>query len=132
MQPNLDTPKEQWSPSSKQAKLLEAAITPDVGRTITAICEEAGVSRVSFWRWYKKDKDFREAWNGIWREAIDRHMPSVVAWQVKKATDGDTQAARLISDLSGKMIKQVDVTSGGEKLNIVGIEVVPAEKGEEE
>jgi hypothetical protein len=116
------TKKDIWKPRPKQKKLLEAAQVPELNRTVTAICDEAGIKRNTFYTWIKKDEDFRNAWNEVWEWAIDRHMPSVVAAQLKKAQGGDTYAARYLSDLSGRMIRNIDVKSGGEVLKAyVGI-----------
>ncbi len=105
-----------WKPKPKQKKLLEAAQTPGLKRTISAICKEAGIVAKTFYNWLEKDEDFRNAWHSVWEWQIDRYMPSVVSAQVKKAQDGSTQAARYLSDVSGKMVKKLDVTSKGEKL----------------
>ena len=105
-----------WKPKPKQKKLLEAAQTPGLKRTISAICEEAGIVTKTFYNWLEKDEGFRDAWLSVWEWQIDRYMPSVVAAQVKKAQGGSTQAARYLSDVSGKMVKKVDLTSKGKTL----------------
>ncbi len=49
-------------------------------------------------------------------------MPGMVAAQVKKALQGDTQAVKYLSELSGRMVRNVDIKSGGEILKAyVGI-----------
>ena len=106
----------EWYPKPKQKRLLEAAITPGVDKTITAMCKEAHVAVKSYYNWYSKDEGFRKAWQKIWEVGIDRYMPSIVAAQVKKAHDGSTLAARFLADLSGRMQKKIDVTSGGQPL----------------
>ena len=111
----------EWSPTPKQRAVLEAAMTPGVDRTITAICEEAGIVRKTLYNWFKKDADFVNAWNTVWETAIYRYMPSVVAGQHKKALQGNTAAARFIAELGGKMIRKVDITSDGEKIRFVGV-----------
>ena len=99
------TEKDKWKLKPKQKKVLEAAQTPEFNRTITAICEEAGIKRNTFYTWIKKDEDFRKAWNEVWEWGIDRYMPGMVAAQVKKALQGDTYAVKYLSELSGRMIK---------------------------
>lgn len=108
------TELDKWHPKPKQRKVLEAALTPEYNRTITAICEEAGIKRQTFYNWIKKDEKFREAWNKVWEWSIDRYMPGMVSAQVKKALTGDTAAAKYLSELSGRMVKNVDIKSGGE------------------
>lgn len=99
-----------WKPKPKQKKLLEAAQTPGLNRTIFAMCKEAGIVTKTFYNWYEKDEDFKKAWLSVWEWQIDKYMPSVVAAQVKEAQGGSTQAARYLSDVSGKMVKRVDLT----------------------
>lgn len=89
-----------WMPTPKQAAVLEAAQEAGLNRTITAICDTAGVTRKSFYQWLK-DEDFQTAWRSVWQDALGRHLPGVVAAQVAKALEGDTPAARLVADLAG-------------------------------
>lgn len=113
---------DKWKPKPKQKKVLKAALKPEYNRTITAICEEAEIQRQTFYTWIEKDEGFRNAWNEVWEWSIDRYMPSMVAAQIKKAQDGDTAALRVLSDLSGRMKRIIDVTSGGKEIKAyVGI-----------
>lgn len=108
-----------WKPKPSQKRMLKAATTPGIKRTITAMCDEARIGRNTFYRWLEKDADFKHAWDTIWYIAIDQYMPSIVAGQIDKAIkERDTQAAKYLADLSGKMIKKVDHTSGGDKIKI--------------
>ena len=113
---------DKWKPKPKQKKVLEAAQKPDFNRTITAICEEAEIQRQTFYTWIKKDEDFRKAWNEVWKWGIDRYMPGMVAAQVKKALQGDTYAVKYLSELSGRMIRNVDITSEGKRIFKVSID----------
>ena len=110
----MNKPQQKWKPRGKKKKLLEVAQIPGLNRTLTALCKEAGVSRTSFYNWVEKDEDFRSAWNTVWELAIDKYMPSVVAAQVKEAQDGSTPAAKYLSELSGKMKREIDVNLGGD------------------
>jgi len=49
--------------------------------------------------------DFKAAWEGIWSSSIRRHLSGIVAAQIHKALEGDTQAARLLFEASG-VLKQ--------------------------
>ncbi len=91
----------EWTPTLKQAALLEAAQEAGLNRSITLMCTAAGVDRTSFYRWLRNDPEFAAAWRSVWRDAIGRHLPGVVAAQLAKALDGDTSAARLVADLAG-------------------------------
>lgn len=90
-----------WTPTPKQAAVLEAGQEAGLNRSISAICEAAGVDRKSFYNWINRDQDFKAAWENIWAHSIRRHMPGVVAAMIAKAQDGDVPAARLIADLAG-------------------------------
>ena len=98
----------------KQKKLLRAAQTPGLNRTITALCEEVGINRTTFYNWMDKDEDFKKAWNEVWEWAIDQYMASVVAAQVKEAQDGSTPAAKYLADLSGKMKRDLNLHLDGD------------------
>ena len=95
-----------WRPKPKQRAVLEAAQKAGIDRSITAVCEDAGVPRTTFYRWLDNDAGFGAAWNGVWHGAIERHMPTIVSAMIMKARKGDTAAARLIAELAGVM-KQV-------------------------
>jgi hypothetical protein len=100
-----------WRPKPRQKRILEAAQTAGFDRTITAICEEAKVPRRTFYYWLEKDPCFADAWDKVWRRAIVRHMPSVVAAMALKARKGDVGAGRLIADLAGAVKQIHEVTS---------------------
>lgn len=104
-----------WIPTPKQAAALEAAQEAGLNRSITTICEAAGVDRRGFYRWLDSIPEFKAAWEDIWHGTIKRHMPGVVAAVVTKAQDGDIPAARLLADLAGitKQRIEADLTHGG-------------------
>lgn len=98
-----------WRPTPKQRAALEAAQDAGLDRSITTICEAAGVDRRGFYRWLEKDADFRAAWDDIWRGSIRRHMPGVVAAMVAKAQqEGDVPAARLLADMAGLTKQRIE------------------------
>ena len=98
----------EWAPSPKQAAVLEAAQEAGLGRSISAICEAARVDRTSFYRWLRKDPQFTAAWKDVWRGALNRHLPGVVAAMLEKAQQGDVPAARLVADLAGLLATRMD------------------------
>ena len=98
----------EWHPTPRQSAVLEAAQDAGIGRTISAMCEAAGVDRSQFYRWMRKDPQFAATWRTIWQDAIGRHLPGIVAAQVAKALDGDTPAARLLADLAGLLTTRMD------------------------
>lgn len=103
--------------------MLDAAQETGTSRTITALCEEAGVDRSLFYRWLRQDPNFRAAWEDTWRSSIKRHLPGVIAAQLDRALNGDTKAARLIADVAG-LIKQKLEHSGEVTQRVISIEVV--------
>ncbi len=90
-----------WTPTPKQAAVLEAAQEAGLNRSISAICEAAAVDRKSFYRWLKADPDFKSAWEELWQGSIRRQMNGVVAAMIARALVGDVPAARLVADLAG-------------------------------
>ena len=112
----------EWSPTPKQRVLLDVAASGEK-TSITAICKEAKVERQTIYKWFK-DPDFMKAWNDTWIAPIERHLPSMTAAQIKKAEKGNTNAYAKLIEATGKMVRRIDLTSGGEPLPIVGIEVV--------
>ncbi len=105
---NLTQKDTEWRPTPKQAKVLLAAMEIGTDRTITKVCEEAGVARKTWYRWMAKDPKFEEAWNNQWETMLDRHMNAIAAAQINKARTGDTAAARLTAELAGKLKNRVE------------------------
>ena len=107
----------EWKPNRRQKKVLDAAQEAGINRTITQTCEEAGVPRRTFYNWLVEE-GFAEAWDKVWRCAITRHLPSIVAALVSKARKGDVPAARLLADMAG-VVKQVHEVSSPEGMTIM-------------
>jgi hypothetical protein len=118
-----------WKPTPRQRRVLEAAQKVGLDRTITAVCNEAGVNRRTFYRWLEKNKDFHDAWDNVWRRTITKYMPSVVAAMASKAKKGNVSAAKLLADLSGKLTKQFELTHKGQ-VTIETIEVTKTYESE--
>lgn len=97
-----------WAPTPKQAAVLDAAQEAGLNRSISTICDRAGVDRKSFYNWINRDSHFKATWEEIWTHSIRRHMPGVVAAMIAKAQDGDVPAARLIADLAGVTRQRID------------------------
>jgi hypothetical protein len=101
---------------AKQIRLLETALEAGFHRNITAICSDAGVSRVTFYRWMD-DPQFRDAWEGLWKRMAARHLPSAVSAIVAKAQKGDVSASRLLAEMAGVLKQQVEQT-GTQRIEI--------------
>lgn len=92
-----------------QIAVLEAALEPGAKKDIRAICKSAGVDHATFYRWLNDDEVFSNAWANLWKDAIGRHLPGIVASMVDKAQSGDVAAARLLVDVAGIIIKRSTV-----------------------
>ncbi len=88
-----------WEPSKKQAAVLNVARNGQY-RTVSAICNQAKVSRTAYYEWMQDDPGFADAWASLWREGAQKAMPLVVAAMVRKAVKGDVSAARLVAELA--------------------------------
>jgi AcrR family transcriptional regulator len=101
----------------RQHAMLEAALNVGFLRSLTDICNEAGVPRRTFYNWLKDDT-FRAAWEGLWRQSVQRNLPGVMAAMVHRAMQGDVAAGRLLSELAG-ILKQQGEVSGGMTVRVV-------------
>lgn len=113
-----------WRPTTKQRSLLNAASETGLRRSITAVCDESGVSRDSFYRWLRDDASFASAWEEIWHTAIKRELPGVVMAMIERAQSGDVSAGRLIADIAGviKLKHEVSGANGQPLIHTVVIE----------
>ena len=100
-----------WQPSLKQAAVLAEAAKGGLGRTITAVCQAAGVSRDSFYRWMRED-GFRNAWREVACQIVEVGLPGVTNAVVQEAISGNMTAARLHLQASGM------IGSGGVNLHV--------------
>lgn len=114
-----------WTPTPKQAKMLQCAQEDGLNRNITALCREAGIAPSTFYRWLQRSPGFKAAWEEVWRGSIRRHLPGVVAATIAKALDGNIQAARLITDLAA-------ATKSGHEVNVTQTTYVPSERSRAE
>lgn len=90
-----------WLPSPLQVKFLTTAIESEGKPSISSLCEEAGVSRQTFYEWLKNDPDFKLKWEGLWQELLAGTFSTVVKSLVARAQGGDVAAVRLITELRG-------------------------------
>jgi hypothetical protein len=112
-----------WKPTGKQRAMLEAGAEAGLNRSIKAVCESAGVSRPTFYRWLDHDPDFKTAWEGVWRGAVKRHLPGVVMAQIHRALEGDTRAAEFVAKMAGEWIEKKELT-GKDGEPLLGFETV--------
>jgi len=109
-----------WTPTADQAKLFDEALNSGLRRSVTAICQKAGVSRAAFYRWMQ-DAHFRAAWSELHTEAISRHLPGVTAAVIFQAERGNISAARLLYEVAGALKIRAEVTGkDGGPIEILG------------
>lgn len=99
-----------WRPSAKQTDFIVAASKLGHGRSISAICKEARVSRDSFYRWMDEDADFQRYWEKLPFQIIRHQLPGIVSSLVKQAQDRDVAAARLSMDALGILRQKHEIT----------------------
>lgn len=103
----------EWKPSPKQQAVLEAAHGQGVNRTISAVCQEAGVDRTSFYKWMREDPGFVKAWDAVWYGTVRRHLPGAIQALAQKAQEGDVPAIKLLTELAGVYRGRLEVESKG-------------------
>jgi len=110
MEENAKQTETKWHPTPAQAKVLQTARELGFDITKVAVAKKSGVSRATLYRWLDGDPNFKEAWVNSWSDLLDNHFPAIVSAQIKKAKKGDTQAARLTSELVGHLKNRLEVT----------------------
>ena len=103
----------EWKPSPKQQAVLEAAHGQGVNRTISAVCQEAGVDRTSFYKWMREDPGFVKAWDAVWYGTVRRHLPGAIQALAQKAQEGDVPAIKLLTELAGIYRDRKELESKG-------------------
>lgn len=90
--------------------MLQAAQVLGFNRSVTVLCEEAGVSRTCFYEWMRDDKEFQNAWREIPLRILQHQLPGIRSAMTKKAQEGDVSAARLIEDITGAITKKLELS----------------------
>lgn len=97
--------------SSKMKKCAEMLISPEFDGNISKLCEELGIARSTFYRWYDK-KEFTEYIKFL----IDRYTETELfnIWKaiIETAKKGSPQALKLFFDLKNLYGKNGDANSG--------------------
>ena len=112
-------PVTDWAPSLKQQKFLEVASQSGLTRNISKLCREAGVTRISFYRWYEEQPGFRQALNELPRLMLAKHLPGVYAALLRRAESGDLEAIRMTFEVVGDLQKPVAGNGGPTLVQIV-------------
>lgn len=90
--------KEKQTISAKMKKCAERLISADFDGNISKLCDELGISRSTFYRWYDKN-EFKQYVNYL----IDKYTESELfeIWKaiIETAKKGSPQALKLFFDL---------------------------------
>lgn len=85
----------------KKRRLAEAIVDPDCDKTITALCQDIGISRTTFYNW-QRDPLFM----GYVEYLVESYTTSAIpeAWKqiVKKVEQGNMEAIKLLLEVKGK------------------------------
>lgn len=96
--------------SAKMKKCAEKLISSEFDGNISKLCDDVGISRSTFYRWYEK-KEFKQYINYL----IDKYTESELfeIWKaiIETAKKGSPQALKLFFDLKTLQSKNKD--SGG-------------------
>jgi len=86
-----------WEPTENQEKALAFAWDHDYDFTVSALCEQVGVSRTAWYHWQETP-----AFLDWWAEGREAHavqnLPKVWSAMLRKAEAGDVRAARLVME----------------------------------
>lgn len=96
-------------------KVAEMLTNPDYTGSISEICQSAGVSRNTFYRWMKEPEYLAYIQEQI-DSFTDYELSAVWKSLIAKCKNGDVQAIKLYFELKGKYSLKVEVS---EKLSDV-------------
>ncbi len=114
--------------SKRLKKRLLVALEKNLG-IISISCKEAQVSRASYFNWMKNDEDFKKAVDEINEGVID----FVENQLYKKIEQGSEKSILFYMKYKGRKrgyTDSVDITSAGEKINNIQIEIIKKDKNE--
>ena len=95
------------SNTNKVAAIEYLALTPSI--TSQQIAEKLGVSKHTVVAW-RQDPNFIDACYDRYMLEFGSQLPSVLNAMIREAQAGNVQAARLILEHSGKLVKNINIT----------------------
>ena len=99
--------------SPKQQQMAEMLANPEnEHNTISAICEELGISRNTYYSNWLKDKNFTAYVNELVERYTDSELASVWRVLIDKCLEGNVNAIKLFFELQGKYKQQVQLDGG--------------------
>ena len=112
--------------SEKQTKAAEILATRAPGETIESVCERAGISQPTLWR-YRQNEEFRAAVDRRVEELTWTDRGPVLRALAAKAKKGDVQAIRLFLQWRGELVEKHQVQNAGVQVIITDPELVDEE-----
>ena len=85
----------------KKRRLAEAIVDPDSDKTITALCQDIGISRTTFYNW-QSDPDFMRYIEWLVESYTTSAVPEAWKQIVKKVEQGNMEAIKLLLEVKGK------------------------------
>jgi len=108
-------------------RLLEA-LERSLG-IVTPACKEVGIARNTFYDYYRNDPEFKEAVDDIQEITLDFAENQLL----KKVKEGSERSILFFMKYKGKKrgyTDSVDITSAGEKINNIQIEIIKRDNNE--
>jgi hypothetical protein len=119
----------QKKPETYKAALL-IALEKSLG-LITPACKEVGVSRETYYRYYKEDPDFKKKVD----EINDIQTDFVESQLFKKIKSGSERSILFYMKYKGRKrgyTDSIDLTSGGEAIKNITFEIINKKKNDDE
>lgn len=101
--------KEEFKISAKMQKCAQRLISSEFDGNISHLCDELGISRSTFYRWYDK-KEFKEYINFLIDKYTETELFNIWKAIIETAKKGSPQALKLFFDL--KNLQKKSDTSG--------------------
>lgn len=92
--------------TNEQIQAAELLADPSYKGTRSAIIKQVGVSRTTFYDWFK-NQNFVNYVNGLIDTYTDAELSSVWRALIKNCKNGDTRAIKLYFELKGKYKQEV-------------------------
>ena len=95
------------SVKGKKRRLAEMIVDPDNENTITALCQDVGISRTTFYNW-QRDADFMAYIEWLVESYTTSAIPEAWKQIVKKVEQGNMEAIKLLLEVKGKFKPSVN------------------------
>lgn len=97
--------------NAKMKKCAQKLISSEFDGNISRLCDELGIARSTFYRWYDK-KEFKEYINFLIDRYTETELFSIWKAIIETAKKGSPQALKLFFDLKNLHNKNIDASGG--------------------